>query len=73
MVTRRNAEGINDPEILIQAYRATTVAEKTDDAVRWVIFKTHQLKVPADVRPLGGTDPGPAGFDWVEIDLKQTH
>jgi hypothetical protein len=50
-----------------------TVAEKTDRTVGWVVFKAHLLKVPVKVRPLSGTDPGPAGFDWVEIDLKQTH
>ena len=47
-----------------------TVAEEPDRAVRWVVFKAHRLTVPADVRPLGWTDPGPAGFNWVEIDLK---
>jgi hypothetical protein len=72
MVRRRNAEDINDLRIPAQAYRAMTVAEKGDCTVRWVVFKTHQLKVPINVRPLSGTDPGPAGFDWVEIDLEQT-
>ena len=73
MVRRRNAEDMNDRRVPAQAYRATTVAEQTDPAVRWVVFKAHRLKVPGDVQPLGGIDPGPAGFNWVEIDLKQTH
>lgn len=72
MVRRRNAEDIETLRIPAQAYRAMTVAEHTDRTVGWVVYKTHQLKVPVDVRPLGGTDPGPAGFDWVEIDFKQT-
>ena len=70
MVRRRNAEDINDLRIPAQAYRAMTVAEQTD---RTVGSETHQLKVPLNVRSLGGTDPGPAGFNWVEIDLKKTH
>ena len=73
MVRRWNAEDTNDLKILAHAYRAMTVAEKTDRTVGWVVFKTHQLKAPIDVRPLNGTDPGPAGFNWVEIDLKKTH
>ena len=63
MVRRRNAEDINDLRIL----------EQTDRTVGWVVYETHQLKVPLNVRSLGGTDPGPAGFNWVEIDLKKTH
>ena len=70
MVRRRNAEDMNDGRVPAQAYRATTVAEQTDRTVGWVV---HQLKVPLNVRSLGGIDPGPAGFNWVEIDLKQTH
>ena len=73
MVKRRNAEDINDLRIPAQAYRAITVAEQTDRTVGWVVYETHQLKVPLNVRSLGGTDPGPAGFNWVEIDLKKTH
>jgi hypothetical protein len=50
-----------------------TVAEKTDRTADWVVFKAHLLEVPVKVQPLSGTDPGPAGFDWVEIDFRQTH
>ena len=71
MVRRWNAEDTHDLRIPAHANRAMTVAENR--AVRWVVFKTHQLKAPIDVRPLDGTDPGPAGFNWVEIDLKRTH
>ena len=73
MVRRRNAEDITDLRIPAQAYRAMTVAEQTDRTVGWVAYKTHQLKVPLNVRSLSGTDPGSAGFNWVEIDLKKTH
>jgi hypothetical protein len=73
MVRRRNAEDVNGLRTPARAYRAMTVAEKTDRTVCWVVFKAHLLKVPVKVRPLSGTDPGSAGFDWVEIDLKQTH
>ncbi len=73
MVRRRNAEDINDLRIPAQAYRPMTVSEETDRAVRWVALKTHQLKVPVNVWVLREADPGPAGFDWIEIDFKQTH
>jgi hypothetical protein len=69
MVRRRNAENVTRLRIPAQAYRAMTVAEKTDHTADWVVFKAHVLKVPVKVRSLSGTDPGPAGFDWVEIDL----
>ena len=73
MARRRNAEDINDLRIRAQAYRPMTISEKRDRAVRRVVLKTRQLKVPVNVRPLGEADPGPAGFNWVEIDFKQTH
>ena len=73
MVRRRNAENTNGLRIAARAYRAMTVAEKTDRTADWVVFKVHLLEVPVTVQPLSGTDPGPAGFDWVEIDFRQTH
>ena len=72
MVRRPNAEnvtGLRNPN----SRRVMTVAEKTDHTARWVVFKAHLLTVPVKVQPLSGTDPGPAGFDWVEIDFRQTH
>ena len=56
MVRRRNAENVNGLRIPAQAYRAMTVAEKTDRTVGWVVFKAHLLKVPGKVRPLSGID-----------------
>jgi len=48
-------------------------AEKLDGSVDGVVVKVHQLKFSSNVRPSVGIDPGPAGFNWIEIDLKQTH
>jgi hypothetical protein len=73
MVRRRNAENTNGLRIAARAYRAMTVAENTDRTADWVVFKAHLLEVPVKVQPLSGTDPGPAGFEWVEIDFRQTH
>ena len=69
MVRRQNTEDINGPRIPAQA----AIAEKIDRSAGGAVIRTHQLKVPINVRRFGGTDPGPAGFDWVEIDFKQTH
>ena len=73
MVRRRNAEGIADPTIPAQASRTMATAEKLDGSVDGVVVKVHQLKFSLNVPPSVGIDPGPAGFNWIEIDLKQTH
>jgi hypothetical protein len=62
MVRRRNAEDVNGLRTPARAYRAMTVAEKTDRTVGWVVFKAHLLKVPGKVRPLSGIDPRASGI-----------
>jgi hypothetical protein len=69
MVRRRDTENT----IPAHAYAAVAIAENMDRTTGWVVFKAYQLEVPANVGCPGGTDPGPAGFDWVEIDFRQTH
>ena len=72
MVRRRNAKDI-DPRAPAQGNRAVATAEKMDSSADGVIFKAHPVKVSANVRRLSGADPGPTGFDWVEIDFRHTH
>ena len=72
MIRRRSAEDIAGLAIQPQASRAMSNAEKKDRTVDGVVVNVHQLKFSARVRPSIGIDPGPAGFNWVEIDLKQT-
>jgi hypothetical protein len=72
MIKQRNAENVTGLRVPTLAYRRMTVAEKTDRSAHWVIFKAHLFKVPAQDLPYSGTDPGPAGFDWVEIEFGQT-
>ena len=73
MVRRRNAEGITDQRIPAQGYCVMAIAEKTDRFAGEDVFKARQLKFSLNVRRSCGTDPGPAGFDWVDIDFGQTH
>ena len=73
MVRRLNADDINGLMIPAQAYRTMAIAEKMDRSAGGAVFKAHQLKLSLRGRRSCGTDPGPAGFDWVEIDLEQTH
>jgi hypothetical protein len=67
MVRRRNAEDIN--AATIQDYRAMAIAAKMDRSAGEAAFEARQLKFSLNVRRSCGTDPGPAGFDWVEIDF----
>ena len=73
MVRRRNAEHTNGLRIPAQACCAKPVAQKRDRSRGGAAFKAGQLKLSLNVRRSCGTDPGPAGFDWVEIDFRQTH
>jgi hypothetical protein len=73
MVRRRNAEDTNGLRIPAQACCAEAVAQKRDRSRGGAAFKAGQLKLSLNVRRSCGTDPGPAGFDWVEIDFRQTH
>ena len=73
MVRRRNAEDIADPTLPGRASRAMAAAEKMDRSVDGVVVNASQLKFSSNVRPSVAIDPGPAGFNWIEIDLKQTH
>ena len=73
MVRRRNAGHINGLRIPAQAWCAKPVAKKRDRSRGGAAFKAGQLKLSLNVRRSCGTDPGPAGFDWVEIDFRQTH
>jgi hypothetical protein len=69
MVRRRNAEDTNGLRIPAQACCAKPVAQKRDRSRGGAAFKASQLKLSLNVRRSCGTDPGPAGFDWVEIDF----
>ena len=69
MVRPRNAEDINGPRIPAQV----TIAEKIDCSAGGAVIKAHQLRLSLSVRRSCGTDPGPAGFDCVEIDHRQTN
>jgi len=71
MVRRRTAEAVNGLRIPAQACCAMAVAQKRNGS-RGAVFKAGQQKLSFNVRRSGG-DPGPAGFDWVEIDFNQTH
>ena len=73
MVRRRNAEDITDQGIPAEAYCVMAIAEKRDRFAGETVFKARQLKLFLNVRRSCGTDPGPAGFDWVDIDFRQTH
>jgi hypothetical protein len=69
MVRGRNAEDKNAARITIQDYRAMAIAAKMDRSAGEAAFEARQLKFSLNVRRSCGTDPGPAGFDWVEIDF----
>jgi hypothetical protein len=61
MVTRRNA--VDSLTIRARAYRANA-----DRSAGHSVFKARQSRLVVLQRSRG-TDPGPAGFDWVEIDF----
>lgn len=71
MVRRWSAEDTGDRQIPARRYRAPATVEKMDCSGGVAVFKTHQLKSSMDER--SSFDPGPAGFNWIEIDLKQSH
>ena len=72
MVRRRNVVDINDLRIRAQAYRAIAIAANLDRSAGESAFKALQLKLSLNDLSCG-FDPGPAGFDWVEIDFRQAH
>jgi len=65
MVRRRNRVDISGPRIRARGYRAMSIAANVDRFAGEPVFKAR----PLSVRRSCGTDPGPAGFDWVEIDF----
>ena len=65
MVRRRNRVDISGPRIRARGYRAMSIAANVDRFAGEPVFKAR----PPNVRRSCGTDPGPAGFDWVEIDF----
>jgi hypothetical protein len=69
MVRRRSAGDINGLRIRAQAYRAIAIVANPGESA----FKPWQLKISLNNPRSCGFDPGPAGFDWVEIDFGQTH
>lgn len=69
MVRRRNVVDINGLRIRARAYRAMAIAANVDRSAGESVFKARQLRLFLNVRRSCGTDPGPAGFDWVEIDF----
>jgi hypothetical protein len=71
MVRRWSAEDASDRRTAARQYRASAIVEKMDCSGDIAVFKAHQLKSSSDERT--SFDPGPAGFNWIEIDLKQSH
>ena len=55
---------------MAQKYPANVIAEKLDRTVGGVVFKAQQLRVSLKSRQTSEAigDPGPAGFDWTELD-----
>ena len=62
MVRRRNA--VDSLTIRVRAYRANA-----DRSAGHSVFKARQSRLFLNLQRSRGTDPGPAGFDWVEIDF----
>lgn len=71
MVRRWSVEDASDRRRSARQYRAPATVEKMDCSGGVAVFKAHQLKSSLDER--SSFDPGPAGFNWIEIDLKQSH
>jgi hypothetical protein len=65
MVRRRNGVDVNRLRIRARGYRAMSIAANVDRFAGEPAFKAR----PLNLRRSCGTDPGPAGFDWVEIDF----
>jgi hypothetical protein len=70
MGKRWTFQDVADLKNMAQKYPATVIAEKMDRTVGGVVFKAYQLRVSLKSRQsseaIGG--PGPAGFDWTELD-----
>lgn len=71
MVRRWSAEDTSDRKLSARQFRAHATVEKMDCSGGVAVFKAHQLKSSSNAP--GSFDPGPAGFNWIEIDLKQSH
>ena len=65
MVRRRNRVDVNRLRIRARGYRAMSIAANVDRFAGEPALKAR----PLNLRRSCGTDPGPAGFDWVEIDF----
>ena len=63
MVRRRNA--VDSLTIRARAHRANA-----DRSAGHSVFKARQSRLFLNLQRSRGTDPGPAGFDWVEIDFR---
>lgn len=72
MIKQRNAENVNGLRVPAPAHRRTMVDGKTDRFAHWLVFRAHLFEAPAQDLPHRRSDPGPAGFDWVEIEFGQT-
>jgi hypothetical protein len=64
MVRRRNSVDINGLRIRARSFRANA-----DRSAGHSVFKARQSRLFLNLQRSRGTDPGPAGFDWVEIDF----
>lgn len=71
MVRRWSADDAGDRRLPGQKFGAYADIEKKDCSGRVAVFKAHQLNSSSDERC--SFDPGPAGFNWIEIDLKRSH
>ena len=71
MVRRWSTEDEGNRRLSARRYRAKETVEKMDCSGDIAVFKAHQLTSSSDERT--SLDPGPAGFNWIEIDLKQSH
>ena len=66
-MVRRSARELTGLRTRAPRYRAVVRAEKIDCTSSDAVLEANQLKTPSNIRRAAGTDPGPAGFDWVEI------
>jgi hypothetical protein len=67
-MVRRIAKDSYGSRTLARRHRAPRRAQKID--CRDAALKVNQLKTSSKVQRVDSADPGPAGFDWVEIDFK---
>jgi hypothetical protein len=71
MVRRFGTEDTSERRPDARKYRAPAIIRKADCTGGVAVFEAHQLKSSSN-EP-SSFDPGPAGFNWIEIDLKQSH